>query len=316
MKIVPIFLLFACSTTEKGTDGSDIQNGTVLQDRDEDGYTADQDCDDNDDQINPGAEEICDGIDNDCNGEADERVTTVFHADADGDGYGSPIITTEACTVPIGYVSNGNDCNDTNAVAYPGAEEICDGVDNDCNDEVDENLDIVFYVDDDGDGYGDDDNVTNGCQAELGLSTIGGDCDDGDPSISPVANEICDDIDNDCDGSIDNGAMSTFYADNDEDGYGDLTNTTQACSAPAGRAARRATPRARARRHHRPSTRSTRPSERLDECQVHVCGGACLLVRPLLSLLRQWRREGAALLRSRTMGMHVVSRCPPRHACS
>lgn len=234
MRAFPIFLLFACSSAEKGTEGTEIENGTVLQDRDEDGYTADQDCDDNDDQINPGAEEVCDGIDNDCNGEADERVMTVFYADADGDGYGSPIITTEACTLPIGYVSNGNDCNDTNAVAYPGAEEICDGVDNDCNEEVDENLDIVFYVDSDGDGYGDEDNIVNGCQAELGLSTIGGDCDDGDPSISPIANEICDEIDNDCDGSVDNGATTTFYADNDEDGYGDITNTTQACSVPAG----------------------------------------------------------------------------------
>ena len=80
MRVFPIFLLFACSSTEKETEGTEIENGTVLQDRDEDGYTADQDCDDNDDQINPGAEEVCDGIDNDCNGEADERVMTVFYA--------------------------------------------------------------------------------------------------------------------------------------------------------------------------------------------------------------------------------------------
>ena len=93
MRVFPIFLLFACSSTEKETEGTEIENGTVLQDRDEDGYTADQDCDDNDDQINPGAEEVCDGIDNDCNGDVDESTavdTTIYYADSDSDGYGDP----------------------------------------------------------------------------------------------------------------------------------------------------------------------------------------------------------------------------------
>ena len=97
---------------------------------------------------------------------------TTFYADGDSDGYGNPLIMTEACDVPIGYVGNGSDCSDSNAAAYPGAEEICDGIDNDCNDEIDENLDINFYVDNDGDGYGDDNNIITGCQAELGLSTL------------------------------------------------------------------------------------------------------------------------------------------------
>ena len=234
MNLIPIFILFACQSTDKGASNSDLQNGSIIQDRDEDGYTADEDCDDDDATINPGASELCDGIDNDCNGEADERVTTTFYADGDGDGYGNPLIMTEACEEPIGYVANGLDCSDANAVAYPGAEEICDGVDNDCNDEVDENLDINFYVDSDGDGYGDDENIVTGCQAELGLSTLSGDCNDSDPSISPIANEICDEVDNNCDGSIDNDATSTFYADHDEDGYGSSGNTVEACSAPAG----------------------------------------------------------------------------------
>ncbi|MCP4122421.1 MAG: hypothetical protein GY751_11760, partial [Bacteroidetes bacterium] len=79
----------------------------------------------------------------------------------------------------------GSDCDDTNPNIYPGATEICDGVDNDCDGSVDEGFDG------DGDGY----------------TTCGGDCNDGDDSTNPGATEICDGVDNDCDGQIDEGSV-------------------------------------------------------------------------------------------------------------
>ena len=207
---------------------------SIVVDADGDGYFADEDCDDLDAESNPGANEICDGIDNNCDGQADEAVTTVFYADSDGDGFGNPVIETEACEAPDGYVTNGSDCDDTEATAYPSSTEVCDGIDNDCDDEIDEDMDMPFYVDGDGDGFGDDENIVYGCDAQLGLTTIGGDCDDADPSISPIANEICDEIDNNCNDTIDEGVTTSFFIDFDEDGYGSGNTAIQACVAPSG----------------------------------------------------------------------------------
>ena len=82
--------------------------------------------------------EICDGIDNDCDGEIDENVQRTFWLDGDGDGFGTSANPVLACTAPSGYVSNDGDCNDGNAAIFPGATELCDGIDNDCDGEVDE----------------------------------------------------------------------------------------------------------------------------------------------------------------------------------
>ena len=105
-----------------------------------------------------------------------------YYRDADGDTYGDPDNTIQACVQPFGYISNSTDCNDSNADSNPQADELCDHVDNNCNDQIDEGYDS------DGDGY----------------STCGGDCDDGNALINHGATEICDDaIDNDCDGATD-----------------------------------------------------------------------------------------------------------------
>ena len=112
------------------------------------------DCNDNDPNINPGVSEICDdGIDNDCDGIVDnpalcqtgtttpECQTQTFYLDSDGDSYGDPLSATSTCEQPTGYVVDNTDCNDADANINPGATEICDGKDNNCDGLVDEDCD-------------------------------------------------------------------------------------------------------------------------------------------------------------------------------
>ncbi len=91
---------------------------------------------------------------------------------------------------------------------------------------------LTYYVDGDGDGYGEA--VSSECVAGDGLASVGGDCDDGDPAISPDATEVCDGVDNNCDGAIDEGVGITVYADGDGDGYGDDGESAIACEAGEG----------------------------------------------------------------------------------
>jgi hypothetical protein len=106
-------------------------------DADGDGFTvADGDCDDSDGTIFPGADEVCDGIDNNCNGEIDEESidALTWYLDADGDGFGDPLVSLEACEAPSGYVANDTDCDDLDGTIYPGAVDIPgDGIDQDCD---------------------------------------------------------------------------------------------------------------------------------------------------------------------------------------
>jgi len=124
-------------------------------DADRDGFSPPEDCDDNDPRRFPDASETCNGIDDDCDGVIDEDANdaVLYYVDADGDGFGNPDITSDACEAPTGFVENGSDCDDTESTAFPGGEEICDEIDNDCNGEVDEGLDETFYIDEDGDGF-------------------------------------------------------------------------------------------------------------------------------------------------------------------
>jgi|GEM_PF-4853918 len=199
------------------------------------GYVADNtDCNDNNAAIYPGATEVCNGIDDDCDGLVDEGVLSTFYRDLDGDTYGNPFVTTQACTAPAGYVAINTDCNDNNAAIYPGATEVCNGIDDDCDGQVDEGVLLTFYRDLDGDTYGNPSVSTQACTAPAGYVTNNTDCNDNNAAIYPGATEVCNGIDDDCDGQVDEGVLSTFYRDFDGDTYGNPSVSTQACTAPAG----------------------------------------------------------------------------------
>jgi len=205
-----------------------------LADADEDGFTSDVDCDDFNENIYPGATELCDGFDNDCNGEIDDNLTMfILYPDLDEDGYGDENESIEGCASEVeGYLSIAGDCDDTNPNINPDAIEFCDDIDNNCNGEIDENLTMfTLYRDLDGDGFGNEFIVREGCESEIdGFANNSEDCDDTDSSINPDAMEICDNIDNNCDGEVDdNLTVFTLYQDLDEDGYGNENELIEGC---------------------------------------------------------------------------------------
>jgi hypothetical protein len=233
-----VLLLAACGGTSKsGSGGGVVGDGLETADGDGDGFLASEDCNDSDSSINSGAVEVCDGLDNDCDGEVDEGVADSWYQDLDGDGFGDPATEELACEGEDGRVANADDCSDSDPDSYPGAAERCDGVDNDCDEILDEDLVSTWYADRDGDGHGDLAAPVDDCDPEAGFVASADDCDDAEPLAFPGGEEVCDEIDNDCDGFVDEDVSITFYADRDGDGYGVFHDTTDACSQPEGYAA-------------------------------------------------------------------------------
>ena len=199
------------------------------------GYVANAtDCNDSVSSVHPGAAEVCNGVDDDCDGSVDEAGGTTWYADTDGDGFGNLAVTSTACSAPAGYVSNSTDCDDTRSGVNPSATEVCDGLDNDCDGSVDETGGTVWYADTDSDGYGTSTSTRVGCAQPIGYVAVSGDCDDTRSSVNPGAAEVCDGLDNDCNGSVDEAGGAVWYADADSDGYGNASVATTACTAPVG----------------------------------------------------------------------------------
>lgn len=189
------------------------------------------DCDDSSAAANPGAAEICDTIDNDCDGGTDEAGAgncTIYYEDGDNDSFGDQGSFACLCAAEAPYVvTQGGDCDDAETAVNPNADELCDGIDNDCDSQIDEAgaADCTnYYRDGDSDDYG----VTADFQCLCGPSgvyktTASGDCNDGTTAVGPAATESCNGIDDNCDGTVDEeGAQGCFdyYLDVDDDGYG------------------------------------------------------------------------------------------------
>ncbi len=160
-------------------------------------------------EVTPSLVELCDEKDNNCNGFTDEGLTNnIFYKDADGDENGDLYSSVIACSPPVGYVANHDDCDDNNKLIYLDADELCNGKDDDCDGEIDNGaVPLKYFFDGDSDGYGD----ANGTAIEscvalpLGYVINNTDCNDANAVVNPAAKESCNAIDDDCDTIADNG---------------------------------------------------------------------------------------------------------------
>lgn len=188
----------------------------------------DVDCDDANPLIHKDMFELCDGIDNDCDGEVDNNVVlATWYRDADADGFGNSAGPIQvSCSVLVGYSLYPNDCDDGNALSNPNQLEICDGKDNDCDGSADFQVGPGNMEDDDGDS-----------SADPACGTPAPDCDDSNVNVRPGAPELCDGLDNDCNGVADTQTQAVlWYVDSDGDGWGNpLVTPVDSCDVVGGR---------------------------------------------------------------------------------
>ena len=138
------------NTSHSGTGGGDDSEAAGNIDHDGDGITPNGgDCDDNNANIHPYVAEVCDGVDNNCDGTtdgADAADAQTWYADADGDGYGDPDNVVSACSAEEGFVASSGDCDDSHNSAHPGGTDSCNGIDDDCSGFIDDGGDCPYPV--------------------------------------------------------------------------------------------------------------------------------------------------------------------------
>ncbi len=259
-------------------------SGDMGPDVDGDGYGDLVDCDDGDVNVNPGEEEVLGNmVDDDCDGDVDcddsQVELTDYGYDGDGDGWfwsadGVSVTVVRMCSDDdanaalismltdgtgdltdfgeigyvlvdasnplLGYMLPDFDCDDADVNTYPAAAEVCDGMDNDCDAStiMDEAAMVMpWYADMDNDAFGDALDMVESCDMPMGYVADDTDCDDADANTYPGAPEFCDGLDNDCDASTmpDEAAMVTpWYADMDNDAFGDALDMVESCGMPMG----------------------------------------------------------------------------------
>jgi choice-of-anchor B domain-containing protein len=144
---------------------------------------------------------------------------SVWYPDEDGDGYGNGNAGSFACAAPEGFVSNDLDCFDGSATIYPDAPELCDNLDNNCNQEVDEGLTLTtFYADADEDGFGSASSIVQACVAPSGFVANNGDCNDASEAVFPGASGTSEGLDNDCNGLVEGDELANCPGDFNLDG--------------------------------------------------------------------------------------------------
>ena len=180
-------------------------------DTDGDGFTFPEDCDEtsaNAAAIYPGADEVCDGVDNDCDGQTDEEITTyLWYRDADLDGFGEEGAGVVDCEPPddTNWALIAGDCDDSKDEIHPNAIELCNSEDDDCDGATDEDVAVEnggkeTWRDGDGDGEGDmyADPVLH-CEESEEFVLNNRDCDDGETTVWTGAEELCETpVDDDC----------------------------------------------------------------------------------------------------------------------
>ncbi len=184
------------------------------------------DCDDTLPAVHPTLPEVCDTLDNDCDGDVDEGALVEYWPDADGDGRGTDdaaAVPMLACSTPPDHAELRGDCNDGNPAIAEGMPELCDGLglDEDCDEMVDEGERVDCYPDADDDTYAVAGASTMMVCRDATRGAVGGcpvnftnrvptgatnqDCDDLMLAVNPAASESCNGMDDDCDGTDDNG---------------------------------------------------------------------------------------------------------------
>jgi hypothetical protein len=199
-------------------DGYGVNDVSIVscERRAPEGYASSRnDCDDDNRRVNPGQAESCTtDYDDDCDGDINEDGAsggTSGWIDLDGDGFGNAASRVDTCEPREGLVDNGDDCDDLDPRVFPGAPERCNGVDDDCDTAIDEDpaWGYAWYLDADGDGYGDPSVPVLYCTdvGEDGTVDNDLDCDDAENAVNPDAEELCNEVDDNCDGQIDEGCL-------------------------------------------------------------------------------------------------------------